>query len=1204
MVSHKKGKKKSKKSQVSSLLDEVPEGMVHAEIVDEDSEYPTSRVIKRAPNGDVVVESLPEQKAGSHLTGEPTNSSVLADSQWPMKLDSHWDSLSLEERRNILRISKDELFDMIKSYKNVHSCDCSMCGRHNNITMEQEMEEIYNELYETAKEEDSDTDFFLFHLKLIKEYQSGNNKGHPKHHNSPRHALERDDDDDAHSLSNYEHKIPMENSSDGALQDSHTEFLHSLDESAVKFCLAEKEGSDSIGDTNNDHDGHKILLEESINSLEGKTSLNLKHEIEQFKHSKQKEASVNLQEHFGSNLDKSPTNDARAPTSEEDAKLVQFARTFVSSHPRIAEEFINKALMYPHIRALTEDVMRNKGEGLRKAMESWVLQQQDESGLNDDTVDTPSFKTLPTDIIDSSVPLDTNSRITDVLKALSEKKIVPPPGPSRLDALFSGVGSDFSKNISNVDNFKSLFNEMINDENRLKELSGNAEYMELERIRNEISAGEEAEDSYEWSDADFEDGYDDKNNESKIIDNDGFEDEVENTLSNYDAQDSPCRERDVEDNAIHFTEDGVDVRAHHSHHRHNHHHHNRESDIENDEGYNSEIDHAERLEEGRRLIQIAITKLLQKKLIASFKEKEAEKNRLKLLMELEAEENQKKEKEKKKQKKREKEKEKKRQQQQVKEEEKKKQQEEEVRLQKEAEERELARREAQRKKVEEARKKKDEERKRKLEEQRQREEEQARQRKIKEDQKRQREEEQRLKREEKEKKKLLLEEEKKKKIQLSIAREEEEKVKEIEQKIKAVPYGYSSLETIPHGSSINDDIFNMINQASQSLSGSPSRHGENIVAPPMMQSAPDGLNISTSSIYSHLTPLSVPDASPQTQPAVPSYSQGIIQAPLAWDDGQTSQNSFFNGNHVHDSHSMVKTQKYQTFNDSAIDIADEIDNITSFLNDTNLNDVHLPSETDPRTSSVDPMVTAPMPNSSTYNQSNLWPNESPQVNPYVPPPPVTNPLATQPRRSIWDSGADLPFAVGTAPMHEYNPHIWSNAPSTVSSGMTSNNMENEIESKIDILLKSYNLLAPDHSFVPLDKLYQASLTFMSAKTALTYSEFVSTLVSMKTSHNCELLNDNSGLLAYCRMGMSTSKPATISSYSPIPYQRAQQSSAQPVPSTNSQQNALFADTYQPASSNPLLHLPGANPQLPSDHSTYMNIGQSFPQQFQTSNIWD
>ena len=40
--------------------------------------------------------------------------------------------------------------------------------------MEQELEQIYNRLYDSAKQTNSDTDFVLFHLNMIKELQRAN----------------------------------------------------------------------------------------------------------------------------------------------------------------------------------------------------------------------------------------------------------------------------------------------------------------------------------------------------------------------------------------------------------------------------------------------------------------------------------------------------------------------------------------------------------------------------------------------------------------------------------------------------------------------------------------------------------------------------------------------------------------------------------------------------------------------------------------------------------------------------------------------------------------------------------------------------------------------------------------------------------------------------------------------------------------------
>ena len=50
--------------------------------------------------------------------------------------------------------------------------------------------------------------------------------------------------------------------------------------------------------------------------------------------------------------------------------------------------------------------------------------------------------------------------------------------------------------------------------------------------------------------------------------------------------------------------------------------------MSHEEDYESEIDESTRLEEGRKLIQIAITKLLQSRILESYHTKQADVNRL------------------------------------------------------------------------------------------------------------------------------------------------------------------------------------------------------------------------------------------------------------------------------------------------------------------------------------------------------------------------------------------------------------------------------------------------------------------------------------------------------------------------------------------------------------------------------------------------
>ncbi|KAL6452755.1 NST1 Stress response protein NST1 [Candida maltosa Xu316] len=180
----------------------------------------------------------------------------------------------------------------------------------------------------------------------------------------------------------------------------------------------------------------------------------------------------------------------------------------------------------------------------------------------------------------------------------------------------------------------------------------------------------------------------------------------------------------------------------------------------------SEISEEEKMQEIRRLFLIQVIKLFQERLKNAYKEKLSQDRTQKLIEELEAEENAKKERELKKLKQKEKAKEKKRLQQLAKEEERKrkeeelKQKEEEQRLQKEKlkaeqkkrkEEQKLKREEEKKKRIEEL-KRKEEEHRKKVEAQQKREEEAK---KLKEERKRKAEEERKQKEEEKKQKELL-----------------------------------------------------------------------------------------------------------------------------------------------------------------------------------------------------------------------------------------------------------------------------------------------------------------------------------------------------------------------------------------------------------------------------------------------------------------
>ncbi|RCK54596.1 Stress response protein NST1 [Candida viswanathii] len=211
-------------------------------------------------------------------------------------------------------------------------------------------------------------------------------------------------------------------------------------------------------------------------------------------------------------------------------------------------------------------------------------------------------------------------------------------------------------------------------------------------------------------------------------------------------------------------------------------------DEEDEEGASdteSEISEEEKMQEIRRLFLIQVIKLFQERLKNAYKEKLSQDRTQKLIEELEAEENAKKERELKKLKQKEKAKEKKRLQQLAKEEERKRKEqelkakEEEQRLQKEKlkaeqkkrkEEQRLKREEEKKKRIEEA-KRKEEEHKKKVEAQQKREEEAKR---LKEERRKRAEEERKQKEEEKKQKELLKKQKEEEKRQKELLRKQQE----------------------------------------------------------------------------------------------------------------------------------------------------------------------------------------------------------------------------------------------------------------------------------------------------------------------------------------------------------------------------------------------------------------------------------------------
>lgn len=885
MPSNSKNKKRKNKPKQSSKKgsQHISPGNINvstdATLLNKDAEYPTSRVIRRASNGDVVVESLDVENPKKDSKKNGMDNNALA-----VELDSHWGSLDSTQKKEILRINKDEIFEIIKNYQNKHTCNCSVCGRRN-LTIDDEMERIYDTLFSMSKEQDPNMNPIKFHLSIIRELQN------PK-----------SEDLSFNPISKLSY---CKNDKDHIIDDD-----------------SRKQENTPIND-NQEVPSHKNDIFPS-----SKLADSLKEEVMHFKEQKQKQVNNSLQQitkhtkipPYTSEKSTNDINNFITSKIFDDESLkhvkeevyqqyMDFTKSFISSHPKIAQEYVKKMLQYPEMRSVTADLMINRTDNFLKSLETYLLQdpfltklshatqnnkdeeEEEEQQANNDYIDAENnehdiiTEMKIKEILNSQNPL-TPEEYAGLLRHVAIKVIdsydIQKQTFKKLSALQHGLfvrfmcgesreifcqilmnvfHDKYSNDISITATGLSIAAAAATEINHTF-ISDNIEDVDSNNKMldqySEMYENDECKENY-THDVDISDNdhyiYSDYEDEGIPPLPDFDHNDHEPSLLNYDQPSYSHNDH----KAFNMDRSSSFTNSEENFSDNEHHHYDDNTFEDNDEigenDYDSEIDESERLEEGRKLIQIAITKLLQHRIIESFHEKQAENNRTKLLEELEAENQKKKVKEEKKQKKREKEKEKKKLQQQAREEEKRKKEEERIRSEKEALEREMKRREEQRKKAEEAKRKKDEEKRKKLEIQRKREEEQEQQRKIREEQKRKREEEQKRKKEEEEekrKKEELQKQKEKKEREEKRMKEETEKQrlekeelekKKLEQESQnKVKYSNINNETstpipitnqlmdplnAPYSKqdslskSINDDLFDMINKVATSNSSVP-----------------------------------------------------------------------------------------------------------------------------------------------------------------------------------------------------------------------------------------------------------------------------------------------------------------------------------------------------------------------------------------------
>ena len=103
----KKKKKKSKNKHKGSPN-------VEATLNDPDVEYPTSRVIKQTPNGDVIIESL-DEPSDAHTKSVTANIWDNATLEEQENLKAFWESLDEAQKIELVKIDKKSIMDIFKN---------------------------------------------------------------------------------------------------------------------------------------------------------------------------------------------------------------------------------------------------------------------------------------------------------------------------------------------------------------------------------------------------------------------------------------------------------------------------------------------------------------------------------------------------------------------------------------------------------------------------------------------------------------------------------------------------------------------------------------------------------------------------------------------------------------------------------------------------------------------------------------------------------------------------------------------------------------------------------------------------------------------------------------------------------------------------------------------------------------------------------
>lgn len=759
-VQKKKKKKKSKNKHKGSPN-------VEATLNDPDVEYPTSRVIKQAPNGDVIIESL-DEPSDAHTKSVTANIWDNATLEEQENLKAFWESLDEAQKIELVKIDKKSIMDIFKnesktvntlnnhqnnsntqggltstsggalngSSTNVNipgapsnssngACTCSYCGRKNNF-IEDELENIYDNHFDDIID-------FIHEVRDINDLNAL-----PGLLFGGFHMLEEE---------------------------------HKLQKRQQKYKY--KQERDAHHDHHNHEPGHICSDTGSSGDYDGSTQQDQQHQYEhEIEHAFQEDEHEDECGH---------KNDHSHSHSHSHTENHNHSHSYDPNHNHSHSHF-----QYDQIEELNNEDELSQEAVLQKSLDDELNKELgDESNNNQLSIATKEqrvfHKLLDPKLFEALENLDfekmkdtpANNHLAHILeKAGSLRDIIRDLHKADKVELEKGMaflqnmGKIFSSDMSNAMNHDTLNDQISNGlssfaEDLLKN-DGNSFIDMMESLSESRTAREDLlkekfdkEPSAAWID---EDDHTKSDTDISIPKPDLHQvQELEEELNDeYDEVDEDEEDEDDDEGEEEEEEELDDEEF-------------EEDEEEDASDTESEISEEEKMQEIRRLFLIQVIKLFQERLKNAYKEKLSQDRTRTLIEELEAEENAKKEREMKKLRQKEKAKEKKRLQQLAKEEERRKKEEEQKAKEEELKQKQEALRAEQRRKKEEAKQKREEEKRKRIEELK---------RKELEHQKRL--EAQRKKEEETKK----LKDEKKKKIEEERKQKEEEKrQKELQKKL-------------------------------------------------------------------------------------------------------------------------------------------------------------------------------------------------------------------------------------------------------------------------------------------------------------------------------------------------------------------------------------------------------------------------------------